>query len=320
MVGRWTSDTYVWHRASSYNDGWSICWKISGRQKTGVYSVPMMCTKVQKTLLNSTSWIFYCSFKPAKPQATPYFHLREEISQQQRDDLQKVVFEDLLELLKYIDSPLATWPWDHPIVTKWPMRRQLSIAYRRRGVQPTVKGRSRVWFSTPWPRWDRFITPPRAEDRWFATPVYWLLWLQRSYLGGCLATTTCSRHTRWVAWRRFWHALGLTFEIFEFVFSEDDVLNTAFKTPDGQMEWLAMPFGLCYAPIIFIKGWTRFDATSYISSLLLLYTTFVYIPHGTPHEHMVICGWLYNATRRRGWSKPCLKRCFFGLQDMEYLR
>jgi hypothetical protein len=42
--------------------------------------------------------------------------------------------------------------------------------------------------------------------------------------------------------------------IFLIFFYEGDVLNTAFTTPDSQMEWLAMPVGLCNAPAIFIKG------------------------------------------------------------------
>jgi hypothetical protein len=45
--------------------------------------------------------------------------------------------------------------------------------------------------------------------------------------------------------------LDLSYGFWQVRVLDQDVHTTAFQTPDGLMEWVAMPFGLCNAPYRF---------------------------------------------------------------------
>jgi hypothetical protein len=49
----------------------------------------------------------------------------------------------------------------------------------------------------------------------------------------------------------FYAHLDLTCVFSQVRVCEDDVHKTTFRTPNGMMEWVVMPFGLCNAPLTF---------------------------------------------------------------------
>jgi hypothetical protein len=49
----------------------------------------------------------------------------------------------------------------------------------------------------------------------------------------------------------FYTHLDLAFGFWQVRVRDEDIHKIAFQTPDGPMEWVAMPFGLCNAPTTF---------------------------------------------------------------------
>jgi hypothetical protein len=43
---------------------------------------------------------------------------------QHKEGLRKMLFDDFMEILQHVNSPLVSRPWDPPIHTTWLMRRQ----------------------------------------------------------------------------------------------------------------------------------------------------------------------------------------------------
>jgi hypothetical protein len=52
------------------------------------------------------------------------FHIGEELTTEQRDNFQSLLYDDFPEILKHVNSPHVRRQWDHPIETTGPMRRQ----------------------------------------------------------------------------------------------------------------------------------------------------------------------------------------------------
>jgi hypothetical protein len=90
-------------------------------------------------------------------------------------------------------------------------------------------------------------------------------------------------------------------------------------TPGGlSMEWVAMPLGLCNAPATFQRMMNDFLRDFYISSLLSTSTTLVSIYSRTVEEHLEHLRLVLQRFEEEG-LKLRLKKCFFGLSEMEYL-
>jgi hypothetical protein len=79
---------------------------------------------------------------------------------------------------------------------------------------------------------------------------------------------------------------------------DQDVHKTAFQTPDGLMEWVAMPFGLCNAQVTFQRMMNDILRDFYISSLPSTSTTFV-ATTALWRNTWSMCVLFYNALRRR---------------------
>jgi hypothetical protein len=52
------------------------------------------------------------------------FHIGDELSDDHRDDLLKMLVDDFPGFLQHVDSPHASRPWNRPIYTTGPMRRR----------------------------------------------------------------------------------------------------------------------------------------------------------------------------------------------------
>jgi hypothetical protein len=89
----------------------------------------MSSTKVQKLMRKTrrsrgrTAEFHVIEFTPAADQPTN-FHTREELTVEQRDSFQSLLYNDFPELLHYVNSPSVSRQWDHPIETTGRMRRQ----------------------------------------------------------------------------------------------------------------------------------------------------------------------------------------------------
>jgi hypothetical protein len=89
----------------------------------------MSCTKVQKLMRKThrsrgrNAEFYVIEFTPAANQPTE-FHTGEELTANQRDNFQSLLYDDFPELLQPFTSPHVSRQWDHPIETTSPMRRQ----------------------------------------------------------------------------------------------------------------------------------------------------------------------------------------------------
>jgi hypothetical protein len=98
---------------------------------------------------------------------------------------------------------------------------------------------------------------------------------------------------------------------------DKDIHKTAFQTPYGLMEWVAMPFGLCNAPATFQRMMNDI-LRDLLHKFVTLYLDDVCIYTRPLEEHLVQMRIVLQLFKEEG-LKLRLKKCFFGLQDMEYL-
>jgi hypothetical protein len=83
------------------------------------------------------------------------------------------------------------------------------------------------------------------------------------------------------------------------------------------MEWVAMPFGLCNAPATFQRMMN--DIFRYFfQKFVTVYLDDVYIFSRTLEEHLEHLRLVLQRFKEEG-LKLRLKKCFSGLQEMEYL-
>jgi hypothetical protein len=66
---------------------------------------------------------------------------------------------------------------------------------------------------------------------------------------------------------------------------DQDVHKTAFQTPDGLMEWVVMPFGLCNAPATFQRMMNDI-LRDFLHKFVTVYLDDVYIYSRTMEEHL----------------------------------
>jgi hypothetical protein len=83
------------------------------------------------------------------------------------------------------------------------------------------------------------------------------------------------------------------------------------------MEWVAMPFGLCNALATF-QQMINDILRDFLHKFVIVYLDDVFIYSRTMEEHLEHLRLVLQRFKEEG-LKLRLKKCFFGLQEMEYL-
>jgi hypothetical protein len=115
----------------------------------------------------------------------------------------------------------------------------------------------------------------------------------------------------------FYTHLDLDFGFWQVRVRDQDIHKTAFQTPDGLMEWVAMPFGLCNAHATFHRMMNDI-LRDFLHKFVTVYLDDVCIYSRTMEEHLEHLRLMLQLFKEEG-LKLRLKKCFFGLQEMEYL-
>jgi hypothetical protein len=97
----------------------------------------------------------------------------------------------------------------------------------------------------------------------------------------------------------------------------DDVHKTAFYTPDGLMEWVAMPFGTCNTPATFQRMMNDI-LHDFLHKFGTFYLDDVCIYIYTMKEHVEHMRLVLQRLKEEG-SMLRLKKCFLSLREMKYL-
>jgi hypothetical protein len=97
---------------------------------------------------------------------------------------------------------------------------------------------------------------------------------------------------------------------------DQDVHKTAFQTPNGLMEWVAMPFRLCNALATFLRMMNDI-LRNFVHKFVTLYLNEVCVYNRTMPEHLEHLRLVLQ--RFKEGLKLRLKKCFFGLHEQKYL-
>ncbi|KAJ2937269.1 hypothetical protein O0L34_g18671 [Tuta absoluta] len=97
----------------------------------------------------------------------------------------------------------------------------------------------------------------------------------------------------------------------------DFIEKTAFVTPDGQFEFLRMPFGLCNAPAVFQRA-INAALKPFLDDFVLIYIDDVVIFSETPGQNLLHLQQVLDALQKSGFSLN-VKKCKFLQTQIEYL-
>jgi hypothetical protein len=115
----------------------------------------------------------------------------------------------------------------------------------------------------------------------------------------------------------FYTHLDLAYGFCQARVRNQDVHKTAFQTLDGLMEWVAMPFGLCNNIATFQRMMNAI-LRDLLHKFVTAYLDDVCVFNRTYEEHLHQLRLVLQRFKEEG-LKLRLKKCFFGLQEMEYL-
>jgi hypothetical protein len=114
----------------------------------------------------------------------------------------------------------------------------------------------------------------------------------------------------------FYTHLDLASGFWQVLVRDQDIHKTAFHTPDYLMEWAARPFELCNAPVTFQKMMNDI-LCDFLHKIVHVYLDDVCIYGRTLEEHLEHLRLVLQRFKEGLKLRP--KKCFFGLQEMEYL-
>jgi hypothetical protein len=285
----------------------------------------MSSTKVQKLICKTrrgrgrNAEFYVLHVTPAAHHPTE-FHTEGEFTAKQRDNFRSLLYGDFPEVLQPMDSPLVSRQWDHPIETNGPMKRQrlnrLSLAERAE-LTRQLKHAMNVGLIRP-------------SYREFGSPI---LFVRKAYgsLRLCSDYRGLNEVTRKDAYplprvditldelkdANYYTHLDLASGLWHVRVRDQDVHKTVFQTRDGLLEWVAMPFGLCNAPANFQRMMNDI-LRDFLHKFVTVYLNDVYIFSFTMEEHLEHLRLVLQGFKDEG-LKLRLKKCFFALQEMEYL-
>jgi hypothetical protein len=114
----------------------------------------------------------------------------------------------------------------------------------------------------------------------------------------------------------FYTHLDLAYGFWQVRVRDQDVHKTDFQTLDGLMEWVAMPFGLCDSPTTFQRMMNDI-LCDFLHKFVTVYLDDVCIYSCTHEEYLEHMRLVLQIFKEEG-LKLRLKKCSFGLQEMEY--
>jgi hypothetical protein len=253
----------------------------------------MSSTKVQKlmrkTRRNSgrNAEFYVIELTLAADQSTD-FRTREELTAQQRDIFQSLLYHDFPELLQHVNSPHVSRQWDHPIETTGPMRRQrLNILSPAERAELNRQLKDAVEAGLVRPNYNEFGSP--------------ILFVRKAdgSLRLCIDYRGLNEDTRKDAYplprvddtldelkdANFYTHLDLASGFLQVRVRDKDIHKTAFQTHDGLHEWVAVPFGLCNAPSTFQRMMNDI-LRDFLHKFVTVYLDDVCVYNRTLEEHL----------------------------------
>jgi hypothetical protein len=237
-----------------------------------------------------------------------------------RQRLERLSLAERAKLNRPVDSPPISRQWDHPIDTNGPMKRQrlntLSLAKRgelNRQLKDAV---------------DASLIRYNYSE--FGSPIIFVRKADGS-LRLCIDCRGLNEVTRKDAYPLprvndtfddlkdaiFYTHLDPAYGFGQVRVRDHDIHKTAFQTPDGLVEWVAMPFGLCSAQATFQRMMNDI-LRDYLHKFVHVYLDDGCIHTRTLEEHLQHLRLVLHRFKEEG-LKLRLKKCFFGLQEMECL-
>jgi hypothetical protein len=110
----------------------------------------------------------------------------------------------------------------------------------------------------------------------------------------------------------FYTHLDLASSFWQVRVRDHDIHKTVFQTPDGIMEWVAMPFGLCNAPATLHRMMSDI-LRGFFQKFVTVYLDDVYIFSRTMKEHLEHLRLVLQRFKEEG-LKLRLKKYFFDIQ------
>jgi hypothetical protein len=248
------------------------------------------------------------------------FHTEEELTADQRDNFRSLLCDNFPELLQPVDSPLVSRQWDHPIETTGPMKRR-----RSNRLSPVERAELNRQLKDAV---DAGLIRPSYNE--FGSPIIFVCKADGS-LRLCMDYRGLNEVTRKYADplprvddtldelkdANFYTHLDLASCFWQVRVRDHNIHKTAFQTPDGLLEWIAMPFGLYNAPATFQRMMNDI-LRDFLYKFIIVYLDDVCIYNRTLEEHLEHMLLVLQRFKEEG-LKLRLKKCFFGLQEMEFL-
>ncbi|KAG6442469.1 hypothetical protein O3G_MSEX002351 [Manduca sexta] len=116
---------------------------------------------------------------------------------------------------------------------------------------------------------------------------------------------------------RYFTCLDMTAGFYQIPISTESIEKTAFVTPDGQYEYLRMPFGLCNAPSVYQRAINK-ALGDYRDKIALVYIDDVLVMSVTEEEGLVNLEIVLERLTKCGFSLN-INKCSFLKKSVEYL-